>query len=126
MESWQGDAAIIDIPDVVVSGNDYTFTFTLSRDDGVTAALDGTLTADIVSLRNQDSVIINDQALTIADANERTATLSLSDAQTATLDSVRDFTKTVLHLADIKNVEAGGAVVHYGPFRFGVRKAVTS
>lgn len=124
--SEYGDANITDISDVVVSGDDYTFTFTLARDDNATAALDGTITADILSLRDQGTVIIDDADLTITDANERQATLSLSDTQTATLDTVQDYTKTVLHIADIKNVEGSGLVVHYGPFRFGVRRAVTT
>ena len=108
------------------AGNDYIFTFTLALDNNSTAQLDGTLTADIISERNREVVILNDLALTIEDATARTASLELSAAQTATLDTVRDFTKGVNHLADIRNAEEGGAVVHYGPFRFAVRRVVTT
>lgn len=111
---------------MVPAGNSYIFTFTLALDNNSTAQLDGTLTADIISERNREAVILDDLPLTIENATERTASLELSAAQTATLDTVRDFTKGVLHLADVRNAEAGGSIVHYGPFRFAVRRVVTT
>lgn len=124
--TYETDIKVTDITDVVPAGNDYVFTFTLALDNNSSAQLDGTLTADVVSEHNQEVVILNDLTLEIEDATARTASLSLTAAQTILLHTVRDFTKGANHIADIKNVEAGGAVVHYGPFRFSVRRVVTT
>ncbi|HEX9704450.1 MAG TPA: hypothetical protein VGA20_04335 [Gemmatimonadales bacterium] len=125
MDEHLTDTPIVDIAEAITAGDDYSYTFTLARDDGATAALDGTITASIVAQSDPETELLSDVDLEISDANNRLATLELDAASTALLRTVQSFHKSVLHLADIKNVEAGGNTVHYGPFRFPVRRAIT-
>jgi hypothetical protein len=69
-----------------------------------------------------------DHAVTITNAVSGICTLTLSDTETAALlaaETRPDYLALHPFIGDFKVVEAGGDVVHAGPFSFDLRRPIT-
>src|SRR2546428_4566651 len=111
------------IPDIVTAGDQVDFVFTLSGTGNIALA---TLTASITPVTTaypQPAPVITAHALTITDAIARVVQLRLTAAESALL-LAPDPEVPTYYVGDVKMVLAG-VLVRYGPFRFGVRAAVT-
>lgn len=106
------------ITDIVASGDEVRFTFTLSGSGDITGA---TLTCSIQP-SNQAKVITN-HAMSVLSGAARTCTLTLTETETALLTGGSDPRHTVEYLGDVTMVLAGVRTT-FGPFVLPVRSVV--
>ena len=113
-----------ELGEILVAGNDYVFTITVTK-DGATFNISGaTLTASIRS-SSTNAKVIEDHAMTITDDANGIATLTLTDIESVLLTVPTLPSRVVVHYVDVKVVESGGNIVNCGPFSFPVREAIT-
>ena len=112
--------------ETIVAGNDYAFTITLTKDGSTYNVTSATVTCSIKE-EGGSSDLIADHAVTLTTPASGIVTLTLLDTETILLaqPDATDSLRSITHLADIKVVESGGAIVHCGPFSFPVRRAIT-
>ncbi len=116
----------VNLGETIVAGNDYLLTITVTLDGSTFNITSGTLTCSIKAV-DETADAIADHAMTITDAPNGVATLTLTDTETLTLRQPlgSDHLATKLHFGDVKVVQSGGNVSHHGPFAFNVRRAIT-
>ncbi len=116
----------VNLGETIVAGNDYLFTITVTLDGSTFDVTSGTLTCSIKA-EDETTDVIADHAMSITDASNGIATLTLTDTETLTLRQPvpGKHTATRLHFGDVKVVQSGGNISHHGPFSFNVRRAIT-
>ncbi len=115
-----------ELGEIIVGGDTYTFTVTLTK-DGSTYDLTGfTVTCSIRPANSRENVI-TDHAVTLTTPSSGIVTLTLTSTETAKLAGPvkRDTTKVVVNLGDFKVDEGSSVITHCGPFSFEVRGAIT-
>ena len=112
-------ASTTKITDVVASGDEVLFTFTLSGSGDITGA---TLTCSIQS-SGSGTNIITDHAMSVLSGVGRTCTLRLTEAETALLTGGTDPRATEDYIGDVKMVLATVQTT-FGPFVLPVRSVV--
>lgn len=109
------------ITDVVASGDEVLFTFTLSGSADITGAV---LTCSIQSAGSPTN-IITDHGMSVLDGAARTCTLRLTEAETVLMAGGADPRATEDYVGDVRCVLAG-VTTTYGPFTLPVRSVVGS
>ena len=116
----------VDLGEIITAGNDYNFTLTLTKDGAVFDVTGSTITCSIREVGGTTDLIA-DHAVQLSTPASGIVNLILLDTETAvlTVPSAAGHLQTVQHIADVKVVESGGAIIHCGPFTFDVRRAIT-
>ena len=116
----------VELGEVITAGNDYTFTITLTKDGATFGITGATVTASFREVGGAVDLIA-DHSVTITDAANGIIDIVLLDTETIlfTVPRAASHLQTVDHIADVKVVEAGGGILHCGPFTFPVRRAIT-
>ena len=113
-----------ELGEILVAGNDYIFTITVTKDGALFNIAGATLTASIRS-SSTNANVITDHAMTITDAANGVATLTLTDTESILFTVPTLPNRVIVHYADVKVVESNGNISHHGPFSFPVREAIT-
>lgn len=121
---------VTDINDTVVQGNDWSGTFTLTKNGGSSWTLTGaTITCSIYDERDPANALISDLSVTNNGGTSSQAVLTLTDNGvsdgTSLLHAPVGLTSSIPHIADFKVVESGGAVTNADKFRLFVAKPAT-
>lgn len=114
------------ITDVVASGDEVVFTFTLKNPDGtIVGDITGaTLTCSIQPAGSATNVI-TDHGVAVLVGASATCTLTLTEAESALMTGGTDPRQTEDYIGDVKMI-LGGATTHFGPFQLPVRSVVGS
>lgn len=105
----------------LTEGDEVVFRFRLAGTGSISG---GTVTCSIREA-GQTANLITGHAMSIVDAVNRIVTLTLTEAETGTLNGPADGRQTTRHIGDVKMV-LGGVTTHFGPFEFPVRTAITA
>lgn len=116
----------VNLGETIVAGNDVLITITVTLDGSTFNIASATLTCSIKAV-DETADVIADHAMTITDASNGVATLTLTDTETLTLRLPigNEHLATRLHFGDVRVVQSGGAISNHGPFSFNVRRALT-
>lgn len=117
-------AATTRITDVVASGDEVLFTFTLKNPDGtITGDITGAaLTCSIQPAGSATNVITN-HAMSVLVGAAATCTLTLTEAETVLMTGGADPRQTEEYVGDVVMV-LSGTTTHFGPFTLPVRSVV--
>jgi len=112
---------------VIVAGTDFDIVFTLTKNGGSTLDVTGGTVTCSIRAEGRNSNVISDHAVAITTAASGIVTLSILDTESSALisPSLGSPLDTVLHLADVKLLEADLNIRNFGPFSFGVRRPIT-
>lgn len=114
------------ITDVLASGDEVLFTFTLKNPDGtITGDITGAALTCSIQSAGSATNIITDHAMSVLVGASATCTLRLTEAETALLSGGTDPRSTEDVIGDVRMVLAG-VTTTFGPFQLPVRSVVGS
>lgn len=110
---------------VVVQGQDFDYTPTLTKDGGTYNLTNHVVTASVRPLGSKTDSF-TDHSVTLTTPSSGIVTLTVLDTESAKFEvpNKRDVQKTITHVGEFKVVESGGLVYFTGPFSFEVRAQI--
>jgi hypothetical protein len=119
-------AATTRITDVVASGDEVLFTFTLKNPDGtITGDITGAVLTCSIQPAGSVTNVITDHAMSVLSGAAATCTLTLTEAESVLMAGGADPRATEDYIGDVKMV-LSGVTSTFGPFQLSVRSVVGS